>query len=221
MLVLIEVDIAADGTITPSPKPARVATGERLMFHVNTNASDAAKLTVHFPGGPRSPFGAMSTTIDMTAHHCSGGGTLVRWPEGVHRATVMLSAHGSPEVGRTEVEVLQKEAQDRGDEEPAPPRRAASSQVVPCGPATDQAYTVTISDPKITAESAIGFDFDPASDCVKVCSNAVTDGEAVVVLMCVKVDGRCKACTTTVGISVLEKDATVIAKKRVTIHCIS
>jgi hypothetical protein len=85
-MVTVEVNIAADGTITPTPNPVPVPSGEMVFFHINTNASDASKFTVHLPGGPRSPFGARDTNVTVTAQHCLGGGAHVNWPKGVTSA---------------------------------------------------------------------------------------------------------------------------------------
>lgn len=107
-MVRAEVDIAADGTITVTPNPVGVPDGETLYFHVRRNASDASRLTVTFPAGPDSPFGPGPGQIRCTvaAIPCLGAGSGVHWPPGVTRATVRLSAHGSPVLGRLDVEIF-------------------------------------------------------------------------------------------------------------------
>jgi hypothetical protein len=214
-MVMAEVDIAVNGSITVTPNPLAVPSGENLFFHVNSNASDAARLSVHFPGGPKSPFGAIDMNVDMTASRCTAGGTLVRWPPDVERASVTLSAHGSPAIGELEVEIRYA-----GPAHPVEvhPLIATAGKVTPQGPAGDQAYALTIEDPKITTDSDLAFDLDP-SGCVKVQSSAVSDGEAVVVVECVKEGGRCKVCKTIVAVTVVDKSGGFLTSKKFKVSC--
>ncbi len=103
--VIVEVDIAADGRITADPNPVSVASGQTLMFHINSNASEATKLSVDFPEGPNTPFGVTGHSESL-ARRCLGIGAPVDWPPGVESATVTLSAHGSPVFGKLDVVVF-------------------------------------------------------------------------------------------------------------------
>jgi hypothetical protein len=105
-MVTAEVDIAADGSITVTPNPIGVASGDTLFFHVNTNRSDFQKFTVTFPGGPRSPFGSRTTAVTVTARRCNAGGIAVSWPPGVNSATVTLSVHNSPAARKLRVRII-------------------------------------------------------------------------------------------------------------------
>ena len=104
--VTVEIDIAADGSLRAIPNPVRVRSGQTLFFHLNRNASELTKFTISFPGGPQSPFGSRANTVEVAAQPCLGGGSHVNWPPGVRRATVTVSAHGSPVLGTIDVEVL-------------------------------------------------------------------------------------------------------------------
>ena len=91
-------------------------------------------------------------------------------------------------------------------------------KVVPQGPAGDQAYTITIEDSRIAADAAISHMFDP-SNCVKVQSSAVTAGEAVVVVQCLKDGDKCKECETTASVTVTAKGGALVATEKTKINC--
>ncbi len=106
MIVTVEVDIAADGSMTVTPNPVGVASGDTIFFHVNSNASRGAKLSVDFPGGPESPFGEGDSRTTVSARKCLGAGSAVQWPPGVRSASVTLTVHGSPAIGKRSYTIL-------------------------------------------------------------------------------------------------------------------
>lgn len=105
-LVMVEVDILANGSMRIIPNPVRVRSGSTLIFHVRSNASEGSQFTVTFPQGPNSPFEEFAGPATIPARRCVGTGSDVNWPTGVRRATVRLSVHGSPVIGEEDVEVL-------------------------------------------------------------------------------------------------------------------
>ncbi|PHZ83224.1 hypothetical protein [Paremcibacter congregatus] len=114
-LIMVEVDILANGSLRIIPNPVRVRSGSTLIFHVRSNASEGSQFTVTFPQGPNSPFEEFAGPATIPARRCVGTGSDVNWPSGVSRATVHLSVHGSPVIGEADVEVIDEmeECQDR------------------------------------------------------------------------------------------------------------
>ena len=108
-IVVAEVDIARDGTITVTPNPVPVPSGDTVIFHVRSNASEGTRFTATFPGGPDSPFGEQDAQVTVNAIRCQGPGNSVNWPPGVDRATVTLRVHGSHTIGKIEVPVVRAE----------------------------------------------------------------------------------------------------------------
>ncbi|MEE8574268.1 MAG: hypothetical protein V3T30_02550, partial [Thermodesulfobacteriota bacterium] len=105
-IVVVEVDIGANGIATATPNPVRVATGDNLVFHVNSNKSNKRYLTVTYEGGPGSPFGEVDCGGRLVAARCTGIGNHVNWPKGSKRGTVTLRPHSSPSKGTTIVEII-------------------------------------------------------------------------------------------------------------------
>jgi|GEM_PF-4651139 len=100
--VTIEIDIDADGNPTVSPNPARVANGDVVKFHVNSNAHGGGRLKVTFPGSTDSPFG--NPELDLAAEisgperclELSPNAAPARWPEGATRYRYRVAFEGSP-----------------------------------------------------------------------------------------------------------------------------
>lgn len=109
--VTVEIDIAPDGAISASPNPVVVASGDNLLIHINSNLSEASRFTVRWPRGPSSPFGDLvfgrdHIDVEQGAVHCQGSANGVNWPAGVDHATIGATVHGSPVLGRLQLEVL-------------------------------------------------------------------------------------------------------------------
>lgn len=105
-MAVVEIDIAADGTIQATPNPVAVASGEHLVVHLRSNACERARrYHVRFPGGAESPFAQPGET-DQTAVACQGPVSEVRWRPGVERGVVDVWFTGSPLVASTRIYVV-------------------------------------------------------------------------------------------------------------------
>lgn len=109
--VTVEIDIARNGSITATPNPVFVRSGDRLFIHVRSNLSQGTQFNILFPGGTQSPFGPSDTRITVPARRCLGGGNGVDWPPQVNQATVTVSVSGSPVIGELEIDVLRADNQ--------------------------------------------------------------------------------------------------------------